>query len=291
LTQNFVGDGQLYSNMDTGLDQSVTQLGEYWCQHTFGEGISVKLGRQDANQNFGFADLGGDFINSSFITLANIPLPTWPYQTLGVSTLYQPNKKLRLGGGVYDHGRDYGQWWATTDSRGVFFIGQADYQPCAECEDAPLTLLRIGGWYTNSDTLAVDGGGVFEGNYGFYATMDRMLLTECEAPEQGPGAFFQFSWAPEDRNQVGLNYGAGLVYRGLLPCRNEDTAGAGFSVIEFSPALGNPTGQTHENAIEVFYKARVKDGLNIQPDLQYIARPSGIQRDALVVGIRFESNF
>jgi len=165
------------------------------------------------------------------------------------------------------------------------------YLPWAECEDAPLTLLHIGGWYTSSDTYAVDASGVFEGNYGFYTTLDRMLLTECEDPEQGLGAFFQFSWAPQDRNQVDLSYGAGLVYRGLLPCRNEDTVGAGFSVIEFSPVLGNLTGQTYENAIEVFYKARVRDGLNIQPDLQYIVRPSGIQRDALVVGIRFEVNF
>ncbi|MDA0660049.1 MAG: carbohydrate porin [Planctomycetota bacterium] len=291
LTQSFVGDGQYYSNIDTGLDQNVTQMAEYWYQHTFSEELSVKLGRQDANENFAFADLGGDFINASFVTLANIPLPTWPYQTLGVSTLYQPTNKLRLGGGMYDHGRDYAQWWTTTASRGMFFIGQADYQPCAECKDAPLTLLRIGGWYTNSDTLTVDGAGVFEGNYGFYATLDRMLLTECEDPDQGLGTFLQFSWAPQDRNQVDLNYGGGLVYRGLLPRRNEDTIGVGLSVIEFSPDLDNLTGQTYENAIEVFYKARIKDGLNIQPDLQYIVRPSGTQRDALVVGIRFEANF
>ena len=293
LTQDFVGDGQYYSNIDTNpKPQDLTQLGEYWYQHTFGDDLlSVRIGRQDPNADFAFADLGGDFINSSFVTLPNIPLPCWPFQTLGVSSLYQPSDKLRLGGGVYDHGRDAEQWWVTTTSRGMFFIGQADFQPFADREDSLLTIIRLGTWYTSSDTEAVDGGSIYEGNYGFYVTVDRMLWPEADDAEQGLGAFFQFSWAPSDRNMIDRNFGAGLVYRGLLPGRDEDTLGVGFSLVEFSPVLRDLTGQTSENAIELFYKARVREWLAIQPDLQYIARPSGIGRDALVVGLRFEASF
>jgi len=290
LTSEFVGDAQFYSNIDTSpKPQDLTQLGEYWYQHTFDEGVlSVRLGRQDPNTDFAYADLGSDFINSSFVTLPNIPMPYWPFQTLGVSSLYQPHEKLRLGGGAYDQGRDVGQWWVTTTSRGMFFIAQADYMPLADCEDAPLAILRGGAWFSSSDTEAVDASRIFPGNYGFYATVDRMLWPETESTDQGLGAFFQFSWAPSDRNMIDQGIGAGLVYTGLLDGRDEDTCGGGFSLVEFSPDLFASTGQTSENAIEVFYKARLRDWLAIVPDLQYIARPSGIYPDALVVGLRFE---
>jgi porin len=292
LTPDFVGDGQYYSNIDTSpKPQWLTQLGEYWYQHTFEvDVLSVKFGRQDPNNDFAFADLGADFINSSFVTLPNIPMPYWPFQTLGVSSLYQPHDKLRLGGGVYDQGRDVGQWWVATTTQGLFFITQADYMPFADDENAPLTIIRGGAWFSSSDTEAVDASRVFSDNYGFYATVDRMLVPEAESTDQGLGAFFQFCWAPPDRNQVEQGIGAGLVYTGLLRDRDEDTCGGGFTLIEFSPSQHALTGQTSENAIEVFYKARLRDWLAIVPDLQYIARPSGLERDAMVAGIRFEIN-
>ncbi|OHB80815.1 MAG: hypothetical protein A2W31_00270 [Planctomycetes bacterium RBG_16_64_10] len=67
--------------------------------------------------------------------------------------------------------------------------------------------------------------------------------------------------------------------------------GVGFSLVEFSRDLRDLTGQTSENALELFYKAWVWDWLALQPDLQYIARPNGMERDALVAGLRFEANF
>lgn len=293
LSQDFVGDGQFYSNIDTTPRAAdLTRLGEYWYQHSFeDELLSLRLGRQDANTDFAFADLGGDFVNSSFVTLPNIPLPTWPTQTLGLSGLFQASDRLRLGGGVYDHGEDFGQWWATTASRGMFFIGQADWQPFADLEDSQLTLIRLGSWYTTSDTDSLDGGTVYGDNYGFYTTLDRMLVPETDDAGQGLGVFAQFSWATPSRNQLDRNYGAGLVYRGLVPDRDSDVLGLGFSLVEFSPTVRNTTGQTSENAVELFYKAQLREWLSFQPDIQYIARPNGIERDALVVGFGFEAAF
>jgi porin len=293
LTPQFVGDGQYYSNIDTGpRPQDLTQLGEYWYRHTIGDDdVIVTLGRQDPNAEFAFADLGGDFVNSSFTTLPNIPMPFWPFQSLGFSSLFQANAQLRLGGGIYDHGRNENQWWVVTTSQGMFFIGQADYQPLAEFEDARKTIMRVGGWYTSSDTEAVDGTAVYEGNFGCYSTVDRSLVPEPEDAAQGLAAFVQFSWAPADRNQVDRHLGAGLVYRGLLPNRNVDTLGVGYTQIAFSSDLRDLTGQTSESVAEVFYKARFLNRLAVQPDLQYIARPSGLLPDALVLGVRIEANF
>jgi porin len=290
LTSEFVGDGQFYSDIDTSpKHEGLTQLGEYWYQHTFGEDeLTVRIGRQDPNCDFAYADYSCDFINSSFATLPNIPMPYWPFQTVGLSTLYSPNPQWRLGGGCYDHGSDQGQWWTTTTSRGMFFIAQADYMPNAECENAPSTTLRAGSWYTSSDTAAVDGAGSFDGNFGVYTTVDRMLIPECHAADQGLAGFFQYCWAPDDRNQVQHGIGAGLVYTGWYYGHDQDTCGLAFTLIQFSPELRQTTGQTNENAIEVFYKACLCDWLALTTDLQYIARPSGIYNDAMVVGLRFE---
>ena len=47
-------------------------------------------------------------------------------------------------------------------------------------------------------------------------------------------------------------------------------------------------GTNQETVFELFYKAEITPRIRIQPDLQYIATPSGIHRDALAVGVRFE---
>jgi len=292
LSPQFVGDSQYYSDLDTGpKPQDLTELAEFWYQHTFfDEALVVRLGRLDANEDFAYSDVAADFLNASFATLPNIPLPFWPYQTLGVTALADVGDQLRLGGGMYDHGRDKAQWWATTEERGLFFVGQADYRPGRGGSSAPPTLVRAGLWHATSDTWAVDESRTFDGNYGVYATLDRRCYRESDSEAQGLDAFFQVSWAPPDRNQVDWSYGAGLVYRGLLPRRDDDVVGVGFTLLAFSPAERETSGREGENAIEWFYQVRASDWLVLQPDVQYIVSPNGLERDALVVGVRCEMN-
>ena len=38
----------------------------------------------------------------------------------------------------------------------------------------------------------------------------------------------------------------------------------------------------------MFYKAQITPLMSVQPDIQYVISPSGIYRDALVVGVRFQ---
>jgi carbohydrate-selective porin OprB len=43
--------------------------------------------------------------------------------------------------------------------------------------------------------------------------------------------------------------------------------------------------------ITPFYKAHVTPWITLQPDLQYIANPSGIYGDSLTVGLRYQVSF
>lgn len=290
LTPRFVGDGQFYSNIDTGtLPQDLTQLGEYWYKHTFSDKrLSTKLGRQDANADFAFADLGGDFINSSFVTLPNIPMPFWPFQTVGASAFYEHSDKLHVAGGVYDSGGDHDQWWVDTAGRGLFLICHVQYEPSAGVEGARKTMIRLGMWRLTNDVYSNDGETIYDGDYGFYGTLDHLLVREADSEDQGLGVFFQTSWAPPDRNQIDRHFGGGITYRGLLNGRDEDTCGFGCTLIDFAGNLNELTGQTYECATELFYKYRFDTRAALQPDIQYITHPMGLERDALVAGVRFE---
>jgi carbohydrate-selective porin OprB len=76
---------------------------------------------------------------------------------------------------------------------------------------------------------------------------------------------------------------AGVVGRGTLPCRDDDVIGVGVAYTELFQG-----GTNRETVTEVFYKAQLNPRLSLQPDLQYIGTPSGIFRDSLAVGLRFQ---
>ena len=127
------------------------------------------------------------------------------------------------------------------------------------------------------------------GNRGVHCEAQQILVKEdCSDPDdvQGLGAFFQYGWSPEDRNQAHQYIGSGLAYHGWFRGRDADVLGLGVAHLIFSDRM---PGQTAETAIELFYKAEVLPRAIFQPDLQYIVRPNGNGRDAFVFGLRFET--
>jgi porin len=161
-------------------------------------------------------------------------------------------------------------------------------------------------------------GDTYAGNHGIYLGVEQLLFAEPEASKdegdeakedeadkkeddeppqeeeeetedgktpQGLGTFLQYSWAPEDRNVAHQYFGSGVVYKGLLRGRDDDVAGLGVAHLIFSDRLPD---RTSETAVELFYKIQLSPWTVLQPDLQYIARPSGKERDAFAFGLRFE---
>ena len=53
----------------------------------------------------------------------------------------------------------------------------------------------------------------------------------------------------------------------------------------------NQGGTNREIVVEGFYKVQVTPSVSLQPDLQYIASPSGIYGDSLAVGLRCMVSF
>jgi carbohydrate-selective porin OprB len=74
-----------------------------------------------------------------------------------------------------------------------------------------------------------------------------------------------------------------MVFTGLLYGRNRDSLGLGLSWSELYRG-----GTNQETAVELYYRAQLSPRMSLQPDIQYIASPSGIYRDALAVGTRLQ---
>jgi porin len=295
LSENFVGDYQFFSNLDSSPKQDLDQISEYWYQHSFVDSLLwFKIGKQDANADFAYVDLGGDFINSSFGLIPTVYIPTFPNPGLGISGFAQLTEQVLLAGGVYDGAPDGGQWGFNTLGKfGAMSILQLTVKTQWGAEGQLPQTVRVGVWQHSGDWEEVGAIGpprTFNQNYGAFASVDQLLWKEPgeEGDEQGLGTFLQFGWAPPNRNTVQEYYGAGLTYRGLIDGRDRDLIGLGVANVLFSKYERQLTGASYETAIELFYKCMVGDYVSIQPDLQLIANPSGLYDDAFLVGLRFE---
>jgi porin len=282
LTNNYVGDFQTYSNIDA---PDFSQVSEFWYENTvMDDFLTFRLGRQDANAEFAVVDLGGDFINSSMGFSPTILMPSYPVGTMGISTFFQLSEQLHLKAGVFDGGANLDEFGFSQEG-GVFSI--FELKSTHELGGLPGDL-HAGIWHHGGDFDEFPTGGTVKGNHGVYLGADQLIWRENpddEEDDQGIGVFVQYGWTPDDRNDLRYHIGSGIVFKGLVDGRDDDILGFGYTRVKFSSFLA---GQSAESAFELFYKAPVNDHLTLQPDLQFISRPNGIERDAFLAGLRFE---
>ncbi|MFE1601653.1 carbohydrate porin [Methylobacterium sp. ID0610] len=127
----------------------------------------------------------------------------------------------------------------------------------------------------------------FRGNSGVYGIIDQTIYREPDDPNDGASVFLRLSGAPADRNLLDLYLDAGIAYKGLFPGRSDDTLGLAFALsrvsrsarqadvdaIQFS-GLPQPR-RSAEAVLEATYQAVLGPGVTIQPDVQYVFKPSG----------------
>lgn len=295
ISEDYVGDYQILSNIDPSPKVEIAQVSEYWWRQDFADGnVGFKAGKQDANADFGFADLGGDFINSSFGLVPTVPLPTFPNPGLGLACFCHLHDHALISGGVYDGLPDGGQWgFSDLGEYGSMSLAQLELRQPEDWGNGLAGTLRIGGWYHSGDPaeIVVDPHPRLLGhNYGAWATFDKMLVSETgvDGDGQGLGMFGQFGWAPDDRNLVDQHYGGGVLYRGPIEGRDLDVVGLGVTSVLYGSPARQHFGLTYETVTETFYKAYLTDFVALQFDLQYVTNPGGAYPDSIAPGVRFE---
>ncbi len=131
---------------------------------------------------------------------------------------------------------------------------------------------------------------------------DSPLGANGAPPPAGPQlrAFGRLGVGQGDRSLTDFYAEAGLNYRALIPGRDQDIFGVGFTYTSLSETArrlvrdANRLDGTryaapdYEGIFEVTYQANLAPWLSVQPDLQYIVHPGGSTRygNALVLGVR-----
>lgn len=293
LSEHFVGDWQLYSNIDSFPRPHINQVSEYWYRHAWNEDTAwLKVGKCDGWEEFAYVDMAQLFVHTSVTFPPTMPLPAWPNQGLGIVAWSQPSETCDLKLGIYDGAADGRLWgFSTLGDNGAFLIGEARWLPSLGARGLE-GIYRVGAWkHTGDFADETDFDNVSIDTEGFYSSFEQMIWIESGSEDQGLGLFGQLSAGdgPERFNRIDVYWSLGVLYHGPLPGRDSDAWGLMVNNIQFTPGTATTIERTYETVIETFYNVQVNPWLRLQPDLQYIANPGGVERDALLVGLRFEA--
>lgn len=298
-----LGDYQSTDAIDAGDD--FFQLGELWLQQELFDGrLRLKLGKIDANSEFGFTDIAGEFMHASAAWSPTFALmPTYPDPSTAALLFVYPTRHLYAGIGLFDGSGDDG---VRTGLRGpeTFFHGSDDHYLISEmgvmwdeaCAGMGAGRLAFGPWLHTSKFDRLDGGpDRVNGSMGFWVNLEQQLWREnpgSDDDEQGLAVYLRYGYADDDVFEVGDSVGAGLVWRGAIPTRDADSVGIMTSWIELTDATGYGF-DGNETAYELYYRFQLTGFLSLLTDFQWIAQPSGVKGDTdlFVAGTRLELTF
>ena len=276
-----VGSATQISNLEA---PAYTQLSELFLEQALGAEASLRVGKQDANRDFGTPRFGGNFINNNFGMFPTSPLPSYPTTGLGVS-LGVSHAWLAARVAVYEGSPQVGGLGLDTawkPNAGYMLAGLLAATQQLDGRDTGTQ--SIGVWRQRGQLPAVDGSArTFDHDAGFYVQLDeRFYRHPRRTDESGLTVILRFSWAQADRTDISRYLGGSIAYHGL-GARHDDTIGLGagyFTVAQ--PVNGD------EVFVEGFYKWRLTSYASLQPDVQFYQHPRGDLRDALLVGARLK---
>jgi carbohydrate-selective porin OprB len=264
-----LGDIQGYSNIDA---ERFDAFAEVWYEQRLAQNrVRLKIGSVDANTEFAFVEAAEQFINSSAGFSPTIfSLPTYPDPAPGLNVFYHPAENVRLGAGVYESPLRDDDLNRDTDA--LFSIGEVGVSWPGSRRWAGGKLV-LGTWQDSGRVARFDGG-VESGTGGYYVVAEQVLRTGFRATSPLVSLFAQFGHADRQVSEIARHGSLGFVSTVPAIRRSGDLFGALVSLVDLGDAGG--TGfDTNETVLEMFYRFRVTPYLRIQPDLQYVARPSG----------------
>lgn len=283
----YSGDAQVVSNIDAPAG---TRLFEAWVRKTSDDQTSVTTvgiinlnGIFDTQPNATVFMSASDGIGPDY---SQSGPPIFPVAGLGLVHEWRPNEAFRLRAGLFDglpgdsdHGGVFTSLHLSPDEGAHYVVeGEQNF-------DGGFVKLGHWGYTVRADRIDGNGKAVRQGTYGQLG----LDLTHESDPEQGLKSWVRAGVAANTVFAVGNYFGGGLTYTGLLPGRDHDIAGIAIMRAGFGAPYQDAEGAgTDETAMEMTYQAEVRPGLTVQPDIQYIAHPSGDRslRDALVMGVR-----
>jgi porin len=117
------------------------------------------------------------------------------------------------------------------------------------------------------------------GNHGLYVLFSQIVLADNNDPQRHMSVFARLAVANPRVNRFGVYTGAGVVFAGLFPGREQDVAGLAVAGVQNgddymrSRRLSGTRPERTEWNIELTYQAQITSWLSLHPDIQYIIHP------------------
>jgi porin len=301
LAQNNHGHGinntvladQPVTNLEAAPYTQLTEL--FLEQAALDDRLRIRIGKQDANRDFGTPRLGGDFLDNNFGMFPTAPLPSFPATGLGAIVLAKPVAWLTGKLAIYEGSPLTGGLGLTRafEPGGGYTLvagAAATHRLGPAGRDGGTT--SGGVWRQSGDFTEVDvGPGAaprrFDHDAGWFVQHDERIYLHPDDPDdlRGLTVIVRASWAQPDRSAVARHAGGSVAWRGIGP-RRDDTAGIGAGYLRIAQPLAGSPGPKNEWFTEAFYTLRLTGFLTLQPDVQAFRHPGGDGGDALVAGIR-----
>lgn len=291
---DLVGDSHAVSNIETGV--RALRLYEAWIDQKFGGQVSLRAGLYDLNSEFDALDSSGLFVGSAhgigtdFGQSGRNGPSIFPSTSLAARLQLDPAEGWTIRAAVLDAvpgdpARPGRTVIRLNKDEGALLVGEIQ---------APLGKggkLLLGHWRYTARFDLTDRSGTATGNAGTYI---RAELPLAATPGRRIDAFARLGTASGRFNMFDFFASAGLKFTGWLPGRDADEFGialaAGFTAEPYRTATG---AAPSEIAVEATYRTQLAPWLALQPQAQYIRRPSADPAvpDALVLGLRTEIAF
>jgi porin len=279
---NHVGDAQ---NTDAlAVDRHLDQLAELWFQQRFFDGLlRLKVGKIDANMDFGALAVAGGFVSGDGTGDTNmLGIPTYPNPGMGALAFVYPTENIYAGVGLFDGATQDG---FPTGSRGpATFFSDSRSDSWYIIGEAGVTWeqfgcghrgrLCAGGW-GHTGAFARFDGGTERGTAGGYIMAEQQLTRRGDSDDckcKGLFGFARAAFADANISTVGTHVCAGLVCKGTFAGRDGDEAGVMWSYANLSTASG---ARGNEHNVELYYKLQLFGSVSITPDVQWISNPGG----------------
>lgn len=289
-----VGSATAISNYEAA---PYTQLTEFFYEQSLlDDHLRIRLGKQDANREFGTPRYGGNFINNNFGMFPTTPLPSYPTTGLGAAVIVDATswlvaKAVLFEGNPMIESLGFDSALAKDAGYTIALGAAATHHYGVDHRNGGTT--SVGVWRQTGVLPELTEGPnprSFNFNAGFMLQNDERIYAAPSDKENPSGlnVIARFAWSIPDRTPISLYAGASVAWHGLGSWRDNDTIGIGFGYFSVAQQLGGTPGRGDELFVETFYKLRLTKFFSVQPDLQAYAHPGGDGRTTLLAGLRMK---
>ena len=309
--------------------------GLYLERSFFNDKLNLRIGRISAGDDFATSPLYGIFVSNAIDgNPINIPInfffSCYPTAVWGARARTVLSDDLYVLSGIYDGDPRVGRQsacgcdFSMRLKRGIAFAEELAYVPnTAKCGKGMPGHYKAGIYYNsaltrdlysdiNGNSYSVSGLPQKKhiGDYNIYFHADQMIYREdaprlskkhscdvCE--EQGLIPIIAAAIGPDNVNKFPFLIMSGLVYKGLVPKRDDDITAFEIVYTKWSDHIRHSEQdvgaavQQYEIMYEFTHRIMMTKWMYMQPDLQYIIQPGGTgnTKDALVIGFQFGLTF